>query len=54
VRAVEEIAAGGFAGVWCGVEWAPTLVDALTRIAADGRAGLLTGALHSHDRRGGG
>jgi hypothetical protein len=52
VRAVEEIAAGGFAGAWCGVEWAPTLVDALTRITADGRAGLLAGGHHSHDRRG--
>jgi hypothetical protein len=52
VRAVEEIAAGGFAGAWCGVEWAPTVVDALTRMAADGCTGLLTGARPSHDRRG--
>jgi hypothetical protein len=49
VRAVEEIAAGGFAGAWCGVECAPAVVDALTRMAAEGRARLLTGAHRFHD-----
>lgn len=38
VRAVEEIAAGGFAGAWCGVECAPAVIDALTRVASDERA----------------
>lgn len=51
VRAVEEIAAGGFAGAWCGLEWAPAVIDALTRIAADERAGPPTGAHYWHDRR---
>jgi hypothetical protein len=52
VRAVEEIAAGGFAGAWCGVEWAPAVVDALTRMAPDERVGRPTGAHRSHERRG--
>ena len=34
VRAAEEIAAGGFAGAWCGLAWAPDLIDALTESAA--------------------
>lgn len=54
VRAVEEIAAGGFAGAWSGLECAPTVVDALTRFAADERAGLTTGAHRLHDGRGDG
>jgi hypothetical protein len=52
VRAVEEIAAGGFAGAWCGVEWAPAVVDAVTRMAADERVGLGTGAHRLQDWRG--
>jgi len=30
VRAAEEIAAAGFAATWCGVGWAPELLDCLT------------------------
>lgn len=33
VRAAEEIAAGGFAAAWCGVDDAPDRLDRLTRLA---------------------
>jgi hypothetical protein len=33
VRAAEEIAAGGFAAAWCGVPWAPDVLDRLTLLA---------------------
>jgi hypothetical protein len=37
VRAAEEIAAAGFAGAWCGLAWAPELLDRLTLAAYAGR-----------------
>jgi hypothetical protein len=36
VRAAEEIAAAAFAGVWCGLEWGPDLLDAVTERTANG------------------
>jgi hypothetical protein len=33
VRAAEEIAAAGFAAVWCGLDWPPELLDCLTLAA---------------------
>ena len=41
VRAAEEIGAAGFAGAWCGLAWAPELLDHLTlalSAASDHRA----------------
>jgi len=39
VRAAEEIAAAGFAAVWCGLGWPPELLDCLTLEAwSDARA----------------
>ncbi len=38
VRAAEEIAAAGFAAAWCGVAWAPELVDCLTLAAYGSRS----------------
>ena len=34
VRAAEEIAAAGFASAWCGPEWGPDLLDAVTERTA--------------------
>lgn len=33
VRSAEEIAAAGFAAVWCGIDWPPELLDCLTLAA---------------------
>jgi len=43
VRAAEEIAAAGFAAAWCGVSWAPDLVDRLLLVICRERLDLSSG-----------